>query len=353
MAVTTTELPRWDLTPFFPSLESREFASAHESIGAGVARLTALYDEHDVRGGEALAVDDATVRAFETVLAETNDLHEQLRLVGAYLNGFITTDARDDDANGLHSRLQAEVAPLRTLSTRFAAWVARVGAENLIVASPAAADHAWPLRKAERAAVHQMSEAEEGLAAELNLTGGSAWNRLHGDVTSRLMAEVDGEHLPITVVRNLAMAPDAATRKSAYDGELAAWETVSVTLAAAMNGIKGEANTLNRRRGWTNSLDPVLFTNAVDRTTLDAMHAAVVASFPTFRTYLRAKARAAWSRQRSRAAVVGPLRSGWRSDKRGRLVERSVRHGRRRVRLLLAHARVAGEASARRALGRR
>jgi pepF/M3 family oligoendopeptidase len=88
------------------------------------------------------------------------------------------------------------------------------------------------------------------------------------------------------------MAPDAATRKRAYDGELAAWETVSVTLAAAMNGIKGEANTLNRRRGWTSSLDPVLFTNAVDRTTLDAMHAAVVASFPTFRTYLRAKARA-------------------------------------------------------------
>jgi pepF/M3 family oligoendopeptidase len=290
MAVTTTELPRWDLTPFFPSLESREFAAAHEGIGAGVARLTALYDEHDVRGGDAVELDDAAITAFESVLAETNELHEQLRLVGAYLNGFVTTDARNDEANALQSRLQAEVAPMRTLSTRFAAWIARLGAERLITASPAAADHSWPLRKAERAAVHQMSEAEEGLAAELNLTGGSAWNRLHGDVTARLTAEVNGERLPITVVRNLAMSPESATRKAAYEAELDAWESVSVPLAAAMNGIKGEAGLLNRRRGWTDSLDPVLFTNAVDRAALDAMHAAVIASFPDFRRYLRAKA---------------------------------------------------------------
>jgi pepF/M3 family oligoendopeptidase len=291
MAVTTTELPRWDLTPFFPSLESREFASAHESIGAGVARLTALYDEHDVRDGDPRPVDDALISAFETVLTETNDLQEQLRLVGAYIHGFVTTDARDDEANGLQSKLQAEVAPLRTLNSRFAAWIARIGAENLIATSQVAADHAWPLRKAELAAVHQMTETEEGLAAELNLTGGSAWNRLHGDVTSRLIAEVEGERLPITVVRNLAMSPDAKTRKAAYEAELTAWETVSVPLAAAMNGIKGEGNVLNRRRGWDNSLDPVLFTNAVDRIALDAMNAAVVASFPDFRAYLRAKAR--------------------------------------------------------------
>ncbi len=291
MAVITPELPRWDLTPFFPALDSREFAAAHEQVGAGVARLTALYDQHEVRGGEPVPVDDATVRAFEEVLAETNALQDELRLVGAYLNGFITTDARDEDANALHSKLQAEVAPLRTLNTRFAAWVARLGAENLITSSPAAADHAWPLRKAERAAAHQMTEAEEGLAAQLNLTGGSAWNRLHGDVTSRLTASVDGEDLPITVVRNLAMASDAATRKSAYDAELAAWESVSIPLAAAMNGIKGEGGVLNRRRGWTDSLEPVLFTNAVDRAALDAMHAAVIASFPDFRRYLQAKAR--------------------------------------------------------------
>jgi pepF/M3 family oligoendopeptidase len=98
------------------------------------------------------------------------------------------------------------------------------------------------------------------------------------------------ERLPITVVRNLAGDPDRVVRKAAFDAELDAWESVSVPLAAALNGIKGEANALNRRRGWEDSLAPALHTNAVDRATLEAMQAAVTASFPTFRGYLRAKA---------------------------------------------------------------
>jgi len=194
-------------------------------------------------------------------------------------------------AAALQSQLLAQAAPLRTLSSRFAEWIARLGAERLIEASQVAADHAWPLRKAEFAATHQMTEDEEGLAAELNLTGGTAWNRLHGDVTARLTANVNGDDLAITVVRNLAMDPDPTVRKTAFEAELAAWESASVPLAAAMNGIKGEANVLNRRRGWEDSLAPALFYNAVDRTTLEAMQAAVVASFPDFRRYLRAKAR--------------------------------------------------------------
>src|SRR5688572_14324808 len=165
MAVTEETLPRWDLSPFFPGLDSREFSNAHEGIGAGVARLTALYDQHDVRAGEPVELDKELLTAFEEVIDETNALQDHLRLVNAYLYGFVTTDARDDQAAALQSQLQAQAAPSRVLSSRFAEWVARLGAERLIEASQLAADHAWPLRKAEFAATHQMTEAEEGLAA--------------------------------------------------------------------------------------------------------------------------------------------------------------------------------------------
>jgi pepF/M3 family oligoendopeptidase len=286
------QLPAWDVTPFFSSLDSRELQAAHEGIVAGVDRLAALYDELDVHGGEPRKVDDETARAVEAVLAATNELQDDVRLVSAYLYAHITTDARDDRAAALHSELQPALARLRTLSTRFSAWIGALGADGLIDASPLAADHAWPLRKAEVGATHQMTESEEDLAGELNLTGGSAWNKLHGDVTSRLTANVRGESLPITVVRNLAGDPDATMREDAYRAELDAWESVSVVLAAAMNGIKGEAVVLNRRRGWPDALAPALFNNAVDRQTLDAMQRAVVASFPDFRRYFRAKARA-------------------------------------------------------------
>ena len=299
MAIATESLPRWDLSPFYPSLDSREFASAHEGIGAGVARLTALYDTHDVRGGDPLELDGDTIKAFEEVIRETNELQDDVRLVNAYLYAFVTTDAHEDRAAALQSQLQAQVAPLRTLSTRFAAWIARLGADRLIEKSQLAADHAWPLRKAEFAATHQMTEAEEGLAAELNLTGGTAWNKLHGDVSARLIGSVNGDDLAITVIRNLAMDPDASVREAAYRAELLAWESASVPLAAAMNGIKGEANVVNRRRGWDDSLAPALYYNAVDRSTLQAMQSAVVESFPDFRRYLAAKARVLGHRDRA------------------------------------------------------
>ena len=88
------------------------------------------------------------------------------------------------------------------------------------------------------------------------------------------------------------------------DGGGSAWPPRS-------NGAKGELAVLNRRRGYVDDLEPNLYANNVDRSTLDAMNEAVVAVAADFRRYLRAKATAA--RPRRRAAVVGPLRA----DRRG------------------------------------
>src|ERR1700722_10384945 len=272
-------LPRWDMTPYFPSLQSREFAAAQERLGADVQRMGALYDHHHVRGGPPLDLTEARGDAFVEVLAATNDLLERLRLLSAYVNAFVTTDARDDAAAALASEVQMQSAHVRALSTRFDAWVAALGADALIERSPAARDHAYPLRKAERAAAHQMDEGQESLYAELTLTGSTAWNRLHGDVTSLLTAQVeraDGsvQTLPITVVRNLAADANAGMRRRAYRAELEAWHQVEVPCAAALNAIKGEANAVNARRGWSDPGEPVLHTNSVNRGTLEAMHEA-------------------------------------------------------------------------------
>ena len=296
MSDTADVLPHWDVEGFFPSVQSREVAVAHEGIVADLARLTALYDRHGVRGGEPRPPVADDLAAMDEVVGATNDLLEQVRLLGAYLYTFVSTDATDDEAAGRRSRLQTDLADLTKLTKRFEAWVARLGAEPLIAGSTAAAEHAHPLRRAEAAAAHQMSEIEEDLAAELRLSGSVAWQRLHGEVTSRLTAEVgDGrggtDRLPITVVRGLAHDPDASRRRAAYDAELVAWESVAVPLAAALNGAKGELTVLNRRRGWDDALAPALFTNGVDVATLDAMHAAVDTSMPDFHRYLRAKAR--------------------------------------------------------------
>src|SRR5690606_23233073 len=137
---------------------------------------------------------------------------------------------------------------------------------------------------------------EEALAAELAVTGQSAWSRLYDDVTAGIEATVrfpDGreETLPIFAVRGLATAPDAETRAAAFAAELAAWEANATPIAAALNALKGETLTLDAKRGWSDPLDPVLEHSAVGRPAFEAMQAAVDAALPDFRRYLAAKAR--------------------------------------------------------------
>ena len=95
----------------------------------------------------------------------------------------------------------------------------------------------------------------------------------------------------MAAVRGLATDADPAVRHAAYDAELRAWPTVAVACAAAMNAVKGEANAVNRRRGWQTPLDASLFANNVSRATFDAMQAAVDAALPDFRRWMRTKAR--------------------------------------------------------------
>ena len=140
-----------------------------------------------------------------------------------------------------------------------------------------------------------MSDLEEGLAAEMSLSGGNAFEKLQGTVTSQLSVdfELDGktQKLPMPALINLRSHPDELVRHRGYDAENQAWESVKETLAACLNGVKGEANTLNKRRGREDALHSALDAARLDRKTLKAMLGAMEDSFPIFRKYFKAKAK--------------------------------------------------------------
>lgn len=290
------DLPRWDMSPYFPGLESAEFDGAFKSVLERLSRLKDLADRYDVRGAAGVSVDEKTVSAFEDLVAAMDEFAEELQIVRAYIFSFVATDARNDLAQGRLSELEAGTVEARKLETRFRAWIASLGAEALIEQSPVAADHAYMLRRSEKAAKFQMSEAEESLYAGLSLSGSTAWSRMFGNVTSRLTVEVelpDGtKTLPISRVRALAQDPEGPVREAAYRAELKGFETVAVPVAAALNGIKGEMITVSAARGWSEPLEAALFNNNIDHRTLEAMQEAVTESFVDFRRYLKAKARA-------------------------------------------------------------
>jgi oligoendopeptidase F len=309
------------MTVVFPGPDSPEFDAEFRGVIADIADLVALFDAHGVDKTSPRDLDDKVVQSFETVLARFNAVLERVRTMGAYIYAFVSTDSRDNLAQAKRSELEQHTVRLSQLDTRFTAWIGSLDVEVLIERSPLARDHAFALRRAKTEAEHQMSPAEEALATEMNVTGGSAWGRLHGNFTSQLQVpiELDGERreLPMSAVRNLAFDPSRDVRLRAHDAEVQAWERAALPLASALNSIKGEVNTLARRRGWGSALDAALFENNIDRQTLDAMLLAARESFPDFRRYLRAKARMlgvpalAWY---DMFAPVGQSTSVWEFD---------------------------------------
>lgn len=283
------------MTVVYPDIDSPEFRAGFQSVVDAIAGLAALFDAHGVGRRDGLATDAATVAAFEAVTGRFNAVVEEVSTLGAYLASFVTTDSRDTAAQAAYSQLEQHLALLSQLETRFTAWVGSLDVDALVADSTVARAHEFALRHAAEAARHQMSPAEEALAAELNLSGGSAWEKLEGNVSSQLLASVDREgevvDLPMSAVRNLAYEADRETRRRGYEAELAAWQRVEVPIAAALNSIKGEYATLARRRGWESPLDVSLFDSHIDRATLDAMMTAAREAFPDFRRYLQVKAR--------------------------------------------------------------
>jgi oligoendopeptidase F len=289
------ELPRWSVADVYDSLHAPEFMAAMERSDAEAARLVALFDEHDIRATEPRPVTEADGVAADAVVAAYNRAMADVEVTEATVYATVATDSRDEHASALLSQLEVSQAVVRPLLARLADWTNALGVDQLATVSDEVRQHLEPLRRLADRARHQMSEPEEGLYAELSTTGSSAWYRLHSDVTSQLSTELDlgdgVERLPMPAVRGLASSPDPAIREAAYQAEMAAWPTIATPVAAAINAIKGEANVLNRRRHWDNPLDASLYANNVSRATFDAMRAAIDASLPDFRRWMRRKAR--------------------------------------------------------------
>jgi oligoendopeptidase F len=206
------------------SLDARSFTDALERAGADAQRLVALFDELGIRAIAHRPVTAADASAADRALREFNRVTDDVNLLRVYVYATVATDSRDQRAQALFSETRQLDATLRPLSSRLADWVAALGVDDLAAVSAEAHDHLGPLRRLAARAAHQMSEAEEHLAAELSLTGSSAWGRLQADVTSQLTTDVDlpggARSLPMTAVRGMANDPDPIVRRAAYEAEL-------------------------------------------------------------------------------------------------------------------------------------
>jgi pepF/M3 family oligoendopeptidase len=316
------ELPRWDLSNVYPALDSDAFRADGERFQRELAEMEAFLDA-ELPDATAGAPPARIAAALDGVVQRLNELYRLGGTRRAYINGFVATDSRNTEAAKALSAHEQVSVKLEQLSLRVRSWVGSLAPvlDAALAAGDAGANgaqaHAFILREMAAQARYMMSPAEETLASELTLSGGNAWGKLQGTITSQLMAEVelDGkvQRLPMTAIINLRSHPDGAVRRRGYEVELQAWESVAEPLAACMNGVKGEVATLNRRRGREDALHAAIDQARIDRPTLDAMLGAMHDALPVFRRYLKAKARKLGKQQLPWFDLFAPIGSAGRT----------------------------------------
>jgi len=226
----TISAPRWDLTNVYPSLESKEFKNAVKKYKKLLDELEALFDK---KLSKANSKTDS--KKVGKLLGESvdrfNAILELSGTIRSFIYSFVSTDSRNKDAMRAFSEYEQMSVQASVLNTKFQAWVGKLGKATLkkaVKTNASALMHAFALNETAEQSVYMMSEAEEGIATELSLSGGNAFGKLQGTVTSQLTVdfEMDGEvkKMPMPALINLRSHPDEATRRRAYEAENKAWE---------------------------------------------------------------------------------------------------------------------------------
>ncbi len=310
--------PRWDVSNIYPSLESQEFSAAFASLQKQLDDLQAFADAEFTIGIDDN--DEARLSAVvSTAIDRINALSRLSRTLYAYITAFVAVDSHNMAARRKESEYEQVAVRVQQLGARFKRWIGQLGPalEAVIAQAPTAQAHAFILRETADQARYLMGPGEEELAAVLTLSGGSAWGKLQGTVTSQLTVdfELDGrmQKLPMPALINLQTHENEEVRRRAHEAEIQAWVSVRETLAACLNGVKGETLTLERRRGRRDALHSALDRSRIDQPTLEAMLDAMQGSFPIFRRYFRAKAQRLGKRQLAWWDLFAPA---GRSDRR-------------------------------------
>ena len=276
----------WDLSKLYAGFDAPEFLKDIEEL-----KKTAETAVEQAQGMEKVSVP-----ALEAAIQSASEMTTLAIKTMSFAQLTLAADANCEPAMAAYARL---MPVMNRIEEATSALSARLGTaedlDALIDKSEVLKAHAFFLKRLQRNAKHVIDPALEPTVLKMQMTGGSAWEQLRDqlDGTHTVDVELNGEQkrLPLSAVRGMAYSPDAATRKAAYEAELAAYPKIEIPMAACLNGIKGEALTLCALKHYDSVLDMALDGANMDRETLDALIRAMEESLPMFRRYFRLKAK--------------------------------------------------------------
>ena len=273
----------WNLDKLYHGLDDPQYKKDYKTCEELIENYNrVIADMPDVPG----------VKEAEQILLLQEQIQETFMKLIIYVELRQATDTENGDLMAESNNLTRLDSTKVASDTRAGKILAKLdNIEEAAKQSEVIADYQFYLTKIKENDSHMLSDEQEELYAQMDMTGGSAWSNLQNYLSSTVKVDYDGKQITLTDVRNLAYDADKKVRKDAYEAEIAAYDKIADSVAYALNNIKLQMNMIAEKRGFESPLAMTLQQSNMKRETLDAMMGAIKAHLPKVRRYFLHKAK--------------------------------------------------------------
>ena len=297
MPETTTSAAgvTWDLGDLFAGPRDPEIERTLQGCKADAEEFARTYrGTIAVPGGPAAGHLSAGIERME-------DIFDRAGRVASYSGLLFAANTADPVIRDLEQKVEQRLTELRNLLLFFdLEWLAlEDDVVARIVDDPALADYRHYLVAERRYRPHKLSEPEEKIVNEKNVTGASAWERLFTEMVSSLgfpvKRTVDGkvETQDLNLSQTLALyhEPDRETRKNAHDALFDVLAKNGQVLTFTYDTLVQDHLTMDRLRQYPNPMLPRHLANEIAPEAVEQMMRVVEANYPIAHDYFKLKAK--------------------------------------------------------------
>jgi oligoendopeptidase F len=280
------EAASWNLEPL---VEGGGPEAVEAMLGEARERAEAFAERYRDRVAE---LDVAELAEAMHELAEIHDLGGR---AGSYAVLSYSLDTADPPRGALLQKARELGAAIETQLLFFDLEWNKAPDERAdeLLAAPELASAAHHLRTLRRYRPHQLSEPEERVLTETNVTGGSAFQRLFTEQTSALQVPLPGRDEPASLEEGLSRLqdPDRERRAEAATAVTESLRPGLQTRAFVFNTLLQDKATKDRLRGYPHWLASRNLANEASDESVEALIEAVQGRYDLARRWYALKAR--------------------------------------------------------------
>ncbi|MFZ0041883.1 MAG: oligoendopeptidase, partial [Solirubrobacteraceae bacterium] len=237
----------WDLAPL---VDGDEHHGVKRELDEATERATAFASEYANRVAE---LDAAGLAVAMHELAEINEL---VGKAGSFASLRFSTDTADPARGALLQLVQERGTQLETKLLFFELEWAALSDEQAeaVTADESLAFCAHYLRSARRYRPHLLTQPEELVLTEKQISANSAWSRLFGELMAALRVGVDNQEVPLDVALSRLLDADRDTRRTVAEEVSEALEPGLRTRAFIYNTLIHDKAVDDRLRSYPNWL---------------------------------------------------------------------------------------------------